>query len=213
MTLPGMPVTAGDKTLVDRVARLELAIRNMQKAPGQAPVTTDYHLYGDKISSGARLTAVPNNFGTPGTSGQLHRQFVGVLPTDMVLTEASFFVNTVNGGTAQIGVYTGSNFNSMGLVASGTPAMANNSLATITFPSLSVSRATLFAICLILNVSSSSISIGSLNPGGNLLGLVNTPTGGGCARYNTTGLSSFPTTLDFTMGWTSQISSIWVAAG
>jgi hypothetical protein len=211
VTLPGLPVTAGDKSLVDRVARLELAIRNMQKAPGQVPVTTDYHLYGDKVSSGARLTAVPNNFGNPGTTGQLHRQFIGALPTDMVFTNASFFVNTANAGTAQIGVYTGSAFTGMTLAASGTPTLANNTVATITFPSLSVPRTTLVAVCLLFNVGSSSLSVGGLNSGGNCLGLVNTSNGGGCAKYNTTGLSSFPATLDFTAGWTSLTSSLWVA--
>lgn len=212
MTLPGLPVTTGDKTIVDRVARLEQTIRNMQKEPTPPPISTDLHFYGDKISTGPRYLATPITYGAASTSGQLYSQYVGTMPNDMVFSSLLMYTSVANSATASLGVFTGPALNSMTLQTTVTPTLANTTVSVTALPSqLIVPRATYLVVCLLLNTGSSLPSLGGFSPtNGGCAGLVGSGVGGGSAKFASTGVS-MPTTADFTTGYNLLTTNLWVA--
>lgn len=212
MTMPGFAAKA-NRDLVDRVASIELAIRNMQKTPRNAPVTTDYHLYGDQVSTGPRYMVSGVSWGTTGTGGQLYTQYLGQMPTDMVFSTMSLYVQTVNGATATLGLYTGQALNAMTLQSEITVSMANSAVSGVTYPApISVPRETFVIAGLRMNTGATAPVFGALSPsGGGLPGLTVAGAGFGCARYNTTGLVAQPSTLDATTGFTGVSSSLWIS--
>lgn len=183
----------------------------MHKAPQQAPVTTDYHLYGDKMSTGPRYMATPVSRGTVSTFGLLYGQYLGKTPTDMSFTSASLYVDTANSAAIRLGIFTGPTVESLTLQESGSPIVIGGSVVSITFPSLYVPRSTVVVVGIILDTGTTAPLLGGFNPSnGTCQGLVGAVPGAGLSKYSTT-VGSMPAAIDLTYNWTAVSSNIWVA--
>lgn len=211
--LPGRPVSALDRTPIDRIAAIELSIRNMQQATPQTPIHSDREAYGDILTTGPRVMASPFSFGATATAGQVYSAYVGECLTETTFTAARIYCGTANSATAQIGVYTGTDLSAMTQVyASGTITLTNSTLHTATLPTpLDCMRETLLAVCLLLNTSTTAPTLAALAPlNGNLAGLTGAGTGTGFQKLGTN--LSLPATANLTTGWAAIVgATAWAA--